>query len=540
MAYTISDELAHKLAAIAQTRNVSVEQLLEDFTDEMLESTSFLADSDVEDESQFQSVVQSQLELICRYTPDTVLTFVNDAYCQFFNQRAEQLIGHSFLSLADSTEHASIHQRINELLADPSPAVKDYRAIGPDGRHRWIQWMDYGIMEGDKLVMIQAVGRDVTRLKDAQRHLASQEQYYRMLFDRNPLPMWVFDGETLAFLAVNDAAIMSYGYTRDEFLHMTIKDIRPPEHVPRLMDMITKPERGLTHTDQWQHRKKDGTIIDVDIVAHDVVFNERPARLVLANDITTRRQLEQERLYANSLAVELEKEREVIELKERFVSIVSHEFRTPLSVILSSVDIVRLYFDRLTRERIAEKLDGIADQVKHMVNLLDDVLMISRHNAQRVSFTPELHDIIKLLNTAIEHIRIADADRHRFVLNIQLTDPIIPADKRLLDHIFLNLIGNAVKYSPVGSSIFIDVTTHDQQVLVSVRDEGIGIPLEEQARMFEPFYRAKNAGDVSGTGLGLSIVKQSVDVHQGRLTFESQPGVGSVFVVHLPRHYNGD
>jgi PAS domain S-box-containing protein len=332
-----------------------------------------------------------------------------------------------------------------------------------------------------------------------------------MLFDRNPLPMWVIDIETLGFLAVNDAAIRIYGYSREEFLATTTEILHLEADIPKVIDIIHKNPQGFSYTTQWQHRKKDATLIDVDVVSHGVVFNERPARLVLVNDITTRRQLEEERLYAKELAIELEKEREIIELKERFISIVSHEFRTPLSVILSSVDILRIYFDRLTRERITEKLGGIADQVQHMGDLLDDVLMIGRHNAKRVNFVPEPQDIVRLLNTAIEHVRMGDEDRHQFILNFQLQDTMMLVDKRLLEHVFLNLIGNAVKYSPVGTNIYINVKQSNQDIIFSVRDEGIGIPPDDQSRMFEPFYRAKNAFDKRGTGLGLAIVKQSVE-----------------------------
>ncbi len=154
-----------------------------------------------------------------------------------------------------------------------------------------------------KVEYISTVARDISERRQAEENLRESEEHYRLLFESNPLPMFVYDIETLRFVAVNDAAVEHYGYARDEFLAMTIKDIRPPEELPRLEANLSGPSQPQERSGPWKHRKKDGTLIDVEIISHEIMFLNRPARLVLANDITDRKQAE-ENLRKLSSAVE--------------------------------------------------------------------------------------------------------------------------------------------------------------------------------------------------------------------------------------------
>ncbi len=166
--------------------------------------------------------------------------------------------------------------------------------IGPDGRKSWIETIKTPIIDDNgKVIGTTGIARDITERKKAKEVLRKSEEHYRMLFESNPHPLWVYDLESLAFLAVNDAAVRKYGYSRDEFLSMTIKDIRPSEDVPRLLENIAQGAQGLEEAGMWRHRKKDGTIIDVEIVSHTLIFEGRQAELVLAHDITERKLAEE-------------------------------------------------------------------------------------------------------------------------------------------------------------------------------------------------------------------------------------------------------
>jgi PAS domain S-box-containing protein len=188
-----------------------------------------------------------------------------------------------------------------------------------------------------------------------------------LLFDLNPQPMFVVDIETIQFLAVNDTMIRKYGYSRAEFLTMKVTDIRPQEDRDVFRARFYDPEASdRTLKSEWRHQAKDGTIFDVEISLSPLIFNERPARLVLAHDITDRKNAEREHLRVQTLEIELQKERELKQHKDRFVSALVHEFRTPLAMIRAAADMIQRYHERMTAERIQEKMAQIMEQVSDM------------------------------------------------------------------------------------------------------------------------------------------------------------------------------
>jgi signal transduction histidine kinase len=245
------------------------------------------------------------------------------------------------------------------------------------------------------------------------------------------------------------------------------------------------------------------------------------------HDITSRKQAEQE------LRMALEKEKEVNELKSRFVSMVSHEFRTPLSTILSSSEAVKMYKDRMPEEKQLQHLDRIYSQVKRMVALLDDILVLSRAEAKGMPFVPTMTPLKSFCQDVVEDMQFIAKD-HQIEFTYDGEQQPVPVDRELLRQILTNLFSNAIKYSPAGRRIWFDVVCSNSQALFRVRDEGIGIPEDDVPRMFEAFHRARNAGQVQGTGLGLAIIKRAVDAHGGKITFVSQVNKGTTFTLTLP------
>lgn len=489
-----------------------------------------------ESEMLYRAIVESQIDLVCRYCPDTTLVYVNDAYCRFFGRTRDELLGTSFLKLVSEDIHGAIRARIAQVMRNPRPEVREFPAYAASGEQRWIQWVDHGILdEHGQTVLIQAVGRDITPLKQAEAALQHKEEQYRLLFENNPIPMWVYEPVTLRFLTVNEAAVVHYGYSRAEFLRMRVTDLMLPEDQARLVTIITQLKGGRSAPLEWRQVRKDGSVVDVEVFDQDIVFEGRSARMALARDITQRRQLEEQRLYTQTLELELVKQRELAELRERFMSMVSHEFRTPLAIISSSVDIVRHYFDRLPREKVVERMADISQQVAGMTALLEDVLYILRGNAGKLTLKPETVDIVGLCGHIVENIRLTDRGQHELVYEADSAALYIEADRRLLEHIVTNLVTNAVKYSPPGTRVRMTVRALESSVLLAVEDQGIGIPPDDQPHVFQPFHRGRNAANVDGTGLGLSIVKQNVELHGGQISFHSAENQGTTFIVQLPR-----
>ncbi len=480
-------------------------------------------------EQLYRGLIESQIDFVCRYTPDTVLVYVNDAYCQFFQRSREQLLGKPFITLAPATERKTIYDRIHEVLRDPSPQMRLLHSFDDGGNKRWIQWIDYGITdETGEVVTIQAVGRDVTRLMETQERLAEREEMLSTIFANIPVMLVQTDGEG-NFEYVNQHWVEVLGWTIEEMqAHPDIwSEFYPdPEQKRLAQEAIENPQPGWF---DGKTRTRDGRYIDTSW-ANVRLSNGRT--LGIGQVITHRVELENQRIYARQLELELEKERELREMKERFVSLVSHEFRTPLAVMTTSIDMVLRFHERLKPERVQEKLETVREQIRRMVNLMEDTLRFSKASARKTPFRPQHVAICHFCQQIIETIRLTDDREHEFAL--QCDEGSVLADPTLLDHVLTNVLSNAVKYSPKRSTVAITVSQESDSWRFIVQDEGIGIPEEDLPHLFTPFHRAENAQELPGTGLGLSIAKDYVEIHGGIITVESELGEGTTFTFTLP------
>jgi signal transduction histidine kinase len=226
--------------------------------------------------------------------------------------------------------------------------------------------------------------------------------------------------------------------------------------------------------------------------------------------------------------------RELNDLKSRFITLTSHEFRTPLTTILGSTELLKHYGENWTQDKRERYLDRIHDTVDHMTRLLNDVLTVGQAEAGQLAFSPSLVNILELFEGAIEQV-LSKTYRDRTIeLSHDLHTSDIYLDQTLVSQILSNLLSNALKYSAADSAIEVYLKTEENQILFQVRDHGIGIPEADQADLFTSFHRGKNAANIQGTGLGLSIVKNAVNLHGGQVTVESEEGSGSTFTVLLP------
>jgi signal transduction histidine kinase len=243
---------------------------------------------------------------------------------------------------------------------------------------------------------------------------------------------------------------------------------------------------------------------------------------------------------------ELQKEKEMRELKSRFVSMVSHEFRNPLSTILNSTELLANHSQQLTENKKDEYLYHIQNSVKHLNQLLSDVLLIGKAEVNQTQFNPAPLDLEKFCQDLVAEINLSATEKHQIILQIQgcciqredsraPTNIKLPClDEKLLRHILTNLLSNAIKYSPQGGEIRFDLFCLQGEAIFRIQDEGIGIPEIEQENLFASFERGSNVGKIPGHGLGLSIVKQYVELHQGEISLISKEGVGTTFIVTLP------
>jgi signal transduction histidine kinase len=239
------------------------------------------------------------------------------------------------------------------------------------------------------------------------------------------------------------------------------------------------------------------------------------------------------------LAEQTEELKQLNRLKNEFISITSHEFRTPLSTILFSAQFLERYEATAPLDKKHKHQLRIQNAVKHMTGLLNDVLIVGKADAGKLEFKPEVFDLVEFCQELATDVQSEDDKKHpiSFKISIQSGGSLprnFSGDPKLLNHIISNLLSNANKYSPEGGDINFDLIFRQDDLIFRVQDHGIGIPLEDQAHLFETFQRATNVGNISGTGLGLAIVKKCVELHGGKIWVESVVGKGTIFWVSLP------
>ena len=366
------------------------------------------------------------------------------------------------------------------------------------------------------------------RLSSEQKALDS-ERNYRSLFETHPQPMWLYDVHTLAFLRVNDAAIDRYGYSREEFLAMTIKDIRPPEDLPKFLELIADPP-AFDKSGPWKHLLKDGSKVDVLITSHAVSFGEQDARFVLAEDLTESQRLELELHQSKARA---EATASLSQAKDEMVSMVSHEMRTPLASIVGFTELMTTR--EVTAEQRKEYLAVMLQEGHRLTALINDFLDLRRIEGGHLTMRFAPADISALMKRAVELF----GDPERTAVKTRLSDdlPLVRADSDSIFRVVANLLSNARKYSPNGGAIVVSAAVVDGMVEVSVQDHGLGIPADAMSHLFHKFYRIDTSDrrTIRGTGLGLAISKTIVDAHGGKIGARSAgAGKGSVFYFTLP------
>jgi signal transduction histidine kinase len=306
-----------------------------------------------------------------------------------------------------------------------------------------------------------------------------------------------------------------------------------PEDLPKVKQALTEclngtaPEyvaehRVKTLTGQWVWSLSRGRVVERDA-------RGRVMRMTGINvDIDNRKRAEAELLTA------MQREKELSEMKSKFVSTASHEFRTPLATMLSSAELLEHYPDGLSSAEKLNLLQTIQSGAKRMSEMIDDVLTLGRVESGVLRLNAGRMNLSELCRTVASEFRIAQGKQHVITLDDRFDRADVELDEKLLRHILNNLLSNAVKYSPPGSEVTLSLTRRNEQAVIEVQDHGIGIPPQDQPRLFESFHRASNVENRPGTGLGLAIVKKSVELHRGEISVTSTVGVGTRITVVLP------
>ncbi|MBN1965568.1 MAG: GAF domain-containing protein, partial [Anaerolineae bacterium] len=370
------------------------------------------------------------------------------------------------------------------------------------------------------------------RVDERTRELRAAKEHVEAILNHasDPIVMARLDGE---IRQTNPAFDRLFGYSGDESLGKVLTDLVDPAYRAAVIQAFYQVvETNSVQRLEVVARRYDGAPFTADIAFSpilDPAVDDYPHDLIGSlRDITEQKETEA------ALVKALEQERELGELKSRFVSMTSHEFRTPLTTIVSSAYLLERHYARMDEAKRLNHFSKIRAAVNNMTQLLDEVLIIGKAEAGRLEFVPRPLDLEALCRDILEEVQISAPPTLTLDFNIVASCRQVVMDEKLLRHILGNLLSNAVKYSPDGGTVRFTVNCDEAFTTFFVSDEGIGIPEADQKRLFEPFHRGENVATISGTGLGLAITKESVALHGGTIDFESAPGEGTRFTVVLP------
>lgn len=523
-------------------------------------------------EQRYRAIVEDQTELIARFQLDGTLTFVNGAYCRYFGDTLQEM-GNYYQPIFCPEERQQVEQCLQALSLDRPVAMIENRIL-VEGQTRWMQWTTRALFDKrGYFIEFQAVGRDISDRKKSEEEIQFLQAMTQAIFESEDFQSalgialqkvgeatgWNF-GE--AWIPRADDSVLEcssawYGSSptlepfRAASEHITFDRgyglpgrVWASQHPEWVKDVSAESPQVYVRAELAKTvGLKAG--LGIPIIANGVVLailvfymfeaRDEDERLVELISVSTELGLIIQRKRAEEeVRQALDKERELNDLKSRFITMTSHEFRTPLSIIAFSSGLLAQYGNQWAEEKKTTHFQRIQTAVQRMTQLLDDVLFLGREASGKLELKPTLIPLKKFCAELVEEMQLSAGKQH--ILSLQMQEACSEAylDEKLLRQILNNLLSNAIKYSPTGSEIDFRLLCQSGEAIFQIRDRGIGIPLEDQPYLFESFHRASNVGMVSGSGLGLTIVKRSVDLHGGQITIASKVGVGTTFTVVLP------
>ncbi|HEY9672894.1 MAG TPA: PAS domain-containing protein [Waterburya sp.] len=440
-----------------------------------------------------------------------------------------------FIDRIHPDDREMVMQACTRSLEEKIPCSLEYRLLLPDGTVRWVAKKgDFLFDEMGQPRRLSGVTMDITERKMAEEKLRKSEANLLVAQRIAHVGSWEFNvGEQKLSWSKEKFRIFGLDSSQPEPTYAQLIELIHPDDQPMFQQTVGRAlTEGTSYEIVFRIKRPSGEIRHIE-TRGEAVFNSAGQVVQLFGTVvdTTERKLAEE----ETLKI-LQRERELSEAKSRFIAMTSHDLRTPLTTIQSSVDLLRHRSEKLSSERQQVHLDRICSGVEQMTRMVQDVLILSEAEAGKLQFAPTQVDLVQLCHSLIADLQVADSNEHSFVFTPsgECGAERLGLDEKLARYILSNLLTNAMKYSPKGSTVQFDLICHPNQVVFRIQDQGIGIPPEHIPRLFESFYRASNVGAIQGTGLGLAIVKQCVDLHGGKMAVNSIVGEGTTFTVMLP------
>jgi len=469
---------------------------------------------------------------------DNPVIYVNTAFQNITGYKSEEVLNRNCRFLYGTDKDQESLKTLKSAIEKGESCRVILRNNKKDGTLFWNELYIMPITNSEGLVTnfigIQEDITDKKREEEERRHLST-------IFDDSLNEIHVFDAKTLKFVQVNYGAQKNLGYTMAELLKMTPLDILPYKDEAEfrgIVDILLKKNVQKLEVESV-HYRKDGTTYPVESHLQLSKLGEREVFVAIILDITERKnyttKLENkvtER--TKQLKEALRKEIEINELKTRFLSLLSHEFKTPLSAILTSSLLLGKY--ELTEQQANRNkhIRTISDKVHLLNNVLNSFLSIEKFETGNLSYQFSEFKISEIVNDVIFDAKLLLKEGQQIKYRENIADLSLYQDEQVIELILTHLIHNAIKYSPENSVIHIDIEQNDELTTIKIIDNGIGIPLKDQKNVFERYFRSENVINTEGTGIGLNIVKNHLENLDGIISFESEEHLGTTFTVSIP------
>ncbi|SEL26338.1 PAS/PAC sensor signal transduction histidine kinase [Maribacter orientalis] len=471
---------------------------------------------------------------------EQVIVATNSSAMEMFGYEKDELIGKPLDILIPKRYHHNHDTHVEHFIAKSGKRQmgqgRDLFGICKDGNEFPVE-AGLNPFELDGVTYVMALIIDITERKQKEIELS----HWARIFNESLSEIYVFDAITFKFINVNKEAQRNLGYTIEELVKMTPVNIKPELSQPKFRELIQPLLKGKMEKLKFEtvHGRKNGSSYPVEVHLQLSAIGDNKVFVAMILDITERKNYteklektvdERTKQLTEALAVE----KELNELKTRFLSLVSHEFKTPLSSILTSITLLGKYTQTEQQEKRDKHVNTIKKKVKYLDTILNDFLSVERLDSGKVNYKIETFALSKIVNEVIYDANMLLKAGQKIQYPENFDDIIIQFDEKTLELALSNLVHNAIKYSPEDSVIDVQVAIEENKLFLKIIDKGIGIPEEEQKYIFNRYFRAENALLTQGTGIGLNIAKQHLENLGGGLEFSSELNKGSIFTVSIP------
>jgi PAS domain S-box-containing protein len=505
----------------------------------------------------FRSIAENSPVMIWVNDSTFQCTYLNQTMLSFTGNTLKQELSRGWMAAIHPDDKLASYNRCRGAFEKREPFKIEYRLRRHDGQYRWItdhgnpvflpdgtftgyvgtctdihtmrtmnEWLEQKVKEktGYLTKVVGELKHKIAEHQHTEENLMRANERFTKLFNESPAANAICLLENEELIDCNQAFAELTGYEREELIggkslySYLMSDIRAGElsQLLKETDHVQKFEMELT--------RKQGDKVWVSLSLQRIMMDNKPYLLSVLLNTTELKRAEEKIISA------LKKEKELNEMKTNFLSVASHEFRTPLGVLLTSINLIEAYHKRGDNEKCNKYFRQAEGSIKNMTDILNDFLTLEKLEEHRVEHVEYNFDLTKFSTEIMEETKVILRLGQAIVYEHYGTS-MVNLDKNTLRNILFNLISNASKYSPAGAKIYLTTEVQEAKIRILVRDTGIGIPQEDQKNIFTRFYRATNTNSIQGTGLGLNIVQKYVELMNGQITFISEVNRGTTFVL---------